>query len=125
MVAIGGPAAEEQIILAVINSNIKRKFDEIIYITKNYLESNAHHSTKQIHSRNSGALYANDYFAGHRLLQNAIFKRLFPKRSNILDINYPKIDIKLSFDLKLLRIYFQNEFNWFYQKIRKLFFLKT
>lgn len=125
MIAAGGPAAEEQVIIAVTNSKIKSKFDKIIYLTRDYLESNAHHSTKQIHSRNSSALYARDHFAGHQLLKNAIFRKLFPKKYNILDINYPKIDVKLSFDLKLFRIYFKNEFNWLYQKIRKIFSFKT
>jgi hypothetical protein len=125
MIAAGGPAAEEQIIIAVSDPNIKNKFDEFIYLTRNYLESNANHSTKQIHSRNSSALYANDHFAGHKLLLHSICKKLFPKKYNILDINYPKIDVKLSLNSKLLKIYFKNELNWIYQKIRKIANLRT
>jgi hypothetical protein len=125
MIAAGGPAAEEQIIIAISDPKIKKRFDEFIYLTRNYLESNANHSTKQIHSRNSSALYANDQFAGHKLLLYSIYKKLFPKKYNILDINYPKIDVKLSLNTKLLRIYFKNELNWVYQKIRKIANLKT
>ena len=104
MIAAGGPSAEEQVVIAATDKNIKQKFDQIIYLTRNYLESNSHHSTKQMHSRNSSALYANDHFAGHKLLKNSILKNFFPKKYNISDINYPKIDIKLTFDPKLLKI---------------------
>ncbi|MFT5795292.1 MAG: hypothetical protein ACI9W5_000243 [Ulvibacter sp.] len=125
MIAAGGPSAEEQVVIAATDKNIKQKFDQIIYLTRNYLESNSHHSTKQMHSRNSAALYANDHFAGHKLLKNSILKFFFPKKYNISDINYLKIDIKLTFDPKLLKIYFQNEFNWVLQKIRKILGKKT
>ncbi|MDA7704876.1 hypothetical protein N8772_00135 [Rickettsiales bacterium] len=125
MIAAGGPAAEEQIIIAATSPEIKNKFDNLIYLTKNYLESNIHHSTKQIHSRNSSALYANDYFAGHKLLKNAFLRFIFPKKYDFCNINYPKIDVKLSCNFKLLKIYFLNEFNWLYQKVRKLCQLQT
>ena len=119
MLAAGGPAAEEQIIIAATDKNIRKKFDKIIYLTRNYLESNSHHSTKQIHSRNSSAIYSNNYFAGHRLLINSLLKYFFPKKYDILDVNYPKIDVKLTCDIKILKIYFQNELNWLWQRIRK------
>lgn len=125
MIAAGGPASQDQVVIAVTNKKVKKKFDDIIYITRNYLESNAHHSTKQIHSRNSSSLYSDDNFAGHKLLKNAILKSIFPKKYNIFDINYSKIDLKIALDATLIKIYYQNELNWIKQKIKKIFGQKT
>ena len=62
MISVGGPAAEDQTVMAAVISKIRERLDDIIYLTRDYKESNVNHSAKQSHARHGNALNADESF---------------------------------------------------------------
>ncbi len=121
MLCVGGPAAEDQSILAGIISGVRERLDEIIYMTRDYKESNVNHSAKQSHARHGNALNADDSLTGHALLSLTLIRKLIGvSPEEVLEPDYKKIDIEFTIDPAKLKIYFGNELNWLKQKYKKL-----
>ena len=120
MLCVGGPAAEDQTVLATIIPKIRDKFDDIIYATRDYRESNVNHSAKQSHARHGNALNADKNLTGHSLLINILMRNLFGVNTeDALKPDYLKINVKFTINPKKLRIYFGNELNWLKQEYKK------
>jgi hypothetical protein len=120
MVCIGGPAAEDQTVLASMIGDVRKKLEDVIYITRDYQESNVNHSAKQSHARHGNALNADKNLTGHSILPVIIMRKLLgvdPK--DVLHPDYLKIDIEFTIDPKKLRIYFANELNWLKQEYKR------
>jgi hypothetical protein len=119
MFCIGGPAAEDQVVLACIIESLRSKLDGIFYIIRDYVESNIAHSAKQLHARHGNRLSADDELSGHKLAPILFMRKLLGVSLNeVLEPDYKKIDIKFDISPRKLRIYFGNELNWLKQKYR-------
>ena len=93
MLCIGGPAAENQVVLAGLIPT---------------------------HARHGGALNADSNLTGHALLPLILMRNLIgitPEEA--LDPDYKKIDVPFTIDPTKLRIYFGNEINYWKQKYRE------
>lgn len=120
MLCVGGPAAEDQIVMASIIDQVRARLDDIIYITRDYNESNVNHSAKQSHARHGNALNADEALSGHRLLPILLMRKLLGVTlDDVLESDYKKIDVEFTIDPKKLRIYFGNELNWLKQELKK------
>lgn len=120
MICIGGPAAENQVVLAGIIPKIRDKLYNITYITRDYKESNANHSAMQSHARHGNALNADSNLTGHALLPLILMRNLIGITSEeALDPDYRKIDVPFTIDPTKLRVYFGNEINYWQQKYRE------
>lgn len=120
MLAIGGPAAEDQVVLANIVDGIRNKLVKTTFLTRDYKESNVNHSAKQSHARHGNALNADDSLTGHALLPTFFLRKLLgvtPEET--LAPDYKKIDIKFEISPRKLKIYFGNEWNWLKQEWKK------
>ncbi|MBM5783035.1 MAG: hypothetical protein FJ368_06435, partial [Pelagibacterales bacterium] len=112
MVCVGGPAAEDQVVMASIIPQLREKLNDIVYLTRDYKESNVNHSAKQSHARHGNALNADEELTGHALLPTIIMRQLLGVDvEDTLDSDYRKVDVKFTIDPKKLRIYFGNELN--------------
>jgi hypothetical protein len=96
IIAVGGPSAHDQTILASIIPAIKEKHDVHFYC-RNYLESNVLHSALQSHARHGNALNADPILSGRHLLP-LVFKRLLLGVSleEVVERDFIKIDVKLN-----------------------------
>ncbi len=120
MLCIGGPAAEDQIVITNIIAGIRERLDRVVYLTRDYKESNVNHSAKQSHARHGNALNADASLTGHALLPVFIARKLFGvEPEEVLHPDYKKIDIKFEVDLRKLRIYMGNEINWLKQEYKR------
>lgn len=120
ILSIGGPAACDQAVLASLIPAIRHRLDGIIYLTKNYAESNVNHSAKQSHARDGSALNANESLTGHALLRIFMMRKIFGiKPQDVLKAHYTKIDVKFTLNFKKLGVYFGNELNWLKQKLKR------
>lgn len=120
MLCIGGPAAENQVVLAGLIPKIRERLNNITYITRAYKEANANHSAMQSHARHGNALNADPSLTGHALLPLILMRNLIgitPEEA--LDPDYRKIDVPFTIDPTKLRIYFGNEINYWKQKYRE------
>ena len=121
LVCIGGPATEDQVVMSGIIPSIRERLDDILYMTRDYKESNVNHSARQSHARHANALNADDSLTGHALLPILIMRKILGVDvEDVLDADYRKIDVKFTIDPKKLRIYFGNELNWLKQEYQKL-----
>ncbi len=120
MICIGGPSAEDQVVMASIVSKIRERLSNITYLTRDYKESNVNHSARQSHARHANALNADESLTGHALLPILLVRGLLGvDLEDTLEADYKKIDVKPEIDPKKLRIYFGNELNWLKQEYRK------
>jgi hypothetical protein len=120
MLCVGGPAAEDQTVLSSIISQIRSQLDYIVYLTKDYRESNVNHAAKQSHARHGNALNADPTLTGHALLPTLVLRALIGVTSEeAIEADYKKIDVPFTIDPKKLRIYFENELNYLKQSYRK------
>ncbi len=116
MLCVGGPAAEDQTVLASIIPEIRKGLGEIIYLTRDYKESNINHAAKQSHARHGNALNADQSLSGHSLLPIILMRNLIgitPEEAIAPD--FIKIDVPFTINPAKLRIYFGNELNWMKQ----------
>ena len=121
LLCIGGPATEDQVVMSGIITSIRERLDDILYMTRDYKESNVNHSARQSHARHANALNADDSLTGHALLPILIMRKILGSDvEDVLDADYRKIDVKFTIDPKKLRIYFGNELNWLKQEYRSL-----
>jgi len=121
MICVGGPAAEDQVVMSKIVSGVRERLTDVIYLTRDYKESNVNHSAKQSHARHGNALNADETLTGHALLPILVTRQLLgTDLEEVLDSDYKKIDVKFTIDPKKLRIYFGNELNWLKQEYKKL-----
>jgi hypothetical protein len=121
MVSVGGPAAEDQSVLSSYIPKIKEKLEEILFITRDYKESNVNHSAKQSHARHGNALNADGNLTGHALLPLLFIRSLLgvtPEET--LESDFKKIDVKFTLNPTKLAIYIGNELYWLYQVFKKL-----
>lgn len=120
MMCVGGPAAEDQIVISSVIQKINSALKQRIYLTRDYRESNVNHSAKQSHSRHASALNADESLTGHALLP-VLLKRLIigDDLKEVLDPDYRKVDVKPSINPRRIGIYFGNELHWIKQKIRE------
>lgn len=121
MTCVGGPSAEDQVVLASMISEIRDRLDDIVYMARDYKESNANHSAMQSHARHGTALNADRNLTGHALLPVIFMRSLLgitPEES--LDPDYKKVDVRPTIDPTKLKIYFGNELNWLRQEYKKL-----
>ncbi len=115
MMCVGGPAAEDQIVMASIIEKIRSR---LIYITRDYLESNSNHSAKQSNVRAVDGDYS---LQRHNLLPIMLMRQLIGViLKDVLEPDYKKIDVEFTINPKKLRIYFGNELNWLQKKYQKL-----
>ena len=120
MICVGGPAAEDQVVMSKIIAGVKDRLEDVIYLTRDYKESNVNHSAKQSHARHGNALNADETLTGHALLPILIVRQLLGTNlEDVLDSDYKKIDVKFTIDPKKLKIYFGNELNWLKQEYKK------
>ena len=120
MLCVGGPAAEDQTVMAGVIDQVRARLDDIVYITRDYKESNVNHSAKQSHARHGNALNADDALSGHKLLPILLIRKLIGiDLEDVLEPDYVKIDVKFTIDPRKLRIYFGNELNWLKQELKK------
>ena len=110
IVAVGGPSAHDQTLLASIIPAIKDKH-EVHFYCRNYLESNVLHSALQSHARHGNALNADPILSGRHLLP-LVFKRLIMGVSldEVVERDFIKIDVKLNKFAYVIE-YVKNEFN--------------
>lgn len=126
MMSVGGPAAEDQVVIASIIPEIRRRLDKIIYLTRDYKESNVNHAAKQSHARHGNALNADENLTGHALLPKIMLRALLGiSPEEAVEPDFRKVDVKFTIDPKKLRIYFGNELNWLIQEYRSLHGLVT
>lgn len=117
MLCVGGPAAEDQAVLAGVIDQVRGRLEDIVFITRDYKESNVNHSAKQSHARHGNALNADEALSGHRIMPVLLMRKLLGVSvDDTLDPNYIKIDIPFTIDPKKLGIYFGNELNWLKQE---------
>lgn len=122
MMCVGGPSASDQAVMSVMIPAIAKKLDKIIYATRNYSESNVAHSAKQYHIRHANALNADPALTGHRIFVQVVKRLIFGlKPKNIVASDFLKIDVKLTLNPRVLKIYLGNEINGIKQNIRALF----
>lgn len=120
MICVGGPAAEDQVVMGSFIPSIKEKLNDILYITRDYRESNVNHSAKQSHARHGNALNADSELTGHALLPTLIMRKLLGiSLEETLESDYRKVDVQPTLDPKKLKIYFGNELNWLKQEYKK------
>ncbi len=120
MICVGGPAAEDQVVMSKIIAGVKSRLEDVIYITRDYKESNVNHSAKQSHARHGNALNADEALTGHALLPTLLLRKfLGTDPEEVLDSDYRKIDVKFTIDPRKLRIYFGNELNWLKQEYKR------
>ncbi len=120
MICVGGPAAEDQVVMSKIIARVRDRLEDVIYLTRDYKESNVNHSAKQSHARHGNALNADETLTGHALLPILIVRQLLGANlEDVLDSDYKKIDVKFTIDPKKLKIYFGNELNWLKQEYKK------
>jgi hypothetical protein len=120
MICVGGPAAEDQVVISSVINKVRTKLDDIVYITRDYKESNVNHSAKQSHARHGTALNADESLSGHKLLPVLLMRSLIgTKLEDVLEPDYKKIDVKFTIDPKKLRVYFGNELNWLKQEYKR------
>lgn len=120
MMCVGGPAAEDQSVMTGMISSVREKLDDVVYMTRDYAESNANHSAMQSHARHGNALNADRELTGHALLPTIILRGLIGiTTEETMDPDYRKVDVQLTIDPKKLRIYFGNELNWLKQEYRR------
>lgn len=120
MLCVGGPAAEDQTVMAGVIDRVRARLDDIVYITRDYKESNVNHSAKQSHARHGNALNADEALSGHKLLPILLMRKLIGiDLEDVLEPDYVKIDVKFTIDPEKLRIYFGNELNWLKQELIK------
>jgi hypothetical protein len=120
MMCVGGPAAEDQVVMAKIISGVRERLDDVIYLTRDYKESNVNHSARQSHARHGNALNADEALTGHSLLPTLLMRKLLgTDPEDVLDSDYRKIDVQFTIDPRKLRIYFGNELNWLKQEYKK------
>jgi hypothetical protein len=120
MICIGGPASEDQVVMATIIAKIRDRLSETTYLTRNYQESNVSHSARQSHARHANALNADESLTGHSLLPILMMRKLLgTDLEDVLESDYRKIDVKFDIDPKKLRIYFGNELNWLRQEYKR------
>lgn len=120
MICVGGPAVEDQVVMAKIIPAIRDRLSDITYITRDYKESNVNHSARQSHARHANALNADEFLTGHALLPMLLMRKLLGvDLEDVLDSDYRKIDVKFTLDPKKLKIYFGNELNWLKQEYKK------
>jgi len=118
MMCVGGPAAEDQIVMASIMENIRTR---LIYVTKDYLESNVNHSAKQSNARHGTTLNADTSLSGHGLLPVLLMRKLIGVTlQDVLEPDYKKVDVEFTIDPAKLKIYFGNELNWLQKRYQKL-----
>jgi len=121
MMCVGGPAAEDQAVIASLIPEIFNKIDKIIYVTRNYNESNVAHSAKQYHIRHANALNADPHLTGRNIIKAVLRRALFGmKPREIVDSGFLKIDVAPTLNFKTLGIYLGNEFNSIKQSFRSL-----
>jgi hypothetical protein len=123
MLCIGGPACEEQVVIASAIEPIRSKLDNIIYLARDYAESNVNYSAKQSHARHGTALNFDPELTGHAVLYE-FFRRLIfgDKIENLINPDYKKVDIKYDFwNISKWKIYMLNELNWALQEVKRLF----
>ncbi|MFT7087684.1 MAG: hypothetical protein ACJAZX_001124 [Rickettsiales bacterium] len=121
MMCIGGPAAEDQVVMAGVIEQISARLDSIIYATRDYRESNVNHSARQSIARHGNALNADEALSGHRLVPILLMRKLIGvDLEDVLEPDYTKVDIEFTIDPRKLRIYFGNELNWLKQELKKL-----
>ncbi len=121
MVCVGGPAAEDQVVMSQVIDKIREKLTDVLYITRDYKESNINHSAKQSHARHGNALNADSELTGHALIPTLIMRQILGvSLEETLDSDYRKVDVKFTLDPKKIRIYFGNELNWLKQEYRKI-----
>ncbi len=120
MICVGGPAAEDQVVMAKVIFDIRKKLEDIIYLTRDYKESNVSHSAKQSHARHGNALNADESLTGHALLPTLLMRKILGTSiEDVLDSDYKKIDVQFTIDPRKLRIYFANELNWLKQEYKR------
>lgn len=120
MVCVGGPAAEDQVLLSTLIESVKSKLTDIVYLVDDHKESNIIHSAQQSHARHGSALNASRSLTGHSLLPKLILRKILGVNlEKVVDSNYLKIDIS-DVSFSKLRIYFGNEINWLKQEYRKI-----
>ena len=121
MICIGGPAAEDQVLISSIIDQVRVRLDDILYITRDYRESNISHSAKQSHARHGNALNADEALSGHKLIPILLMRKLLGvDLEEVLEPDYTKIDVEFTIDPRKLRIYFGNELNWLKQEFKKM-----
>ncbi len=120
MICVGGPAAEDQVVISAVVNKVRTRLDDIIYITRDYKESNVNHSAKQSYARHGTALNADESLSGHKLLPVLLMRSLIgTSLADILEPDYNKIDVEFTIDPRKLRIYFGNELNWLKQEYKR------
>jgi hypothetical protein len=120
MICVGGPAAEDQVVMSKIITAVRDRLEDVIYLTRDYRESNVNHSAKQSHARHGNALNADETLTGHTLLPILMIRKMLGNTlDEVLDSDYKKIDVEFTIDPKKLRIYFGNELNWLKQEYKK------
>jgi hypothetical protein len=120
MMCVGGPAAEDQSVLASIIPEIRKQLGQILYLTKDYRESNVNHAAKQSHARHGNALNADSSLTGHSLLPIILMRNLIgvtPEEA--VEPDFKKIDVPFTIDPAKLRIFFGNELNWLRQVYKR------
>jgi hypothetical protein len=122
MLCIGGPACEEQVVMASVIEPIKSKLDKIIYMTRDYAESNVNYSAMQSHARHGTALNFDPALTGHAVLFEFFRRLLFgDKIENVFYTDYKKVDLKFDFwNISKWKIYMLNEVNWALQETKRL-----
>ncbi len=117
MMCVGGPAAEDQTVLATLVPAIRERLDDMVYMTRDYIESNVNHSAKQSHARHGNALNADESLTGHALLPSIIMRKMLGvSAEEAIEPDFRKVDVKFTVDPRKLRIYFGNELNWMKQE---------
>lgn len=120
MICVGGPSAEDQVVMANVIEKVRERLDDVIYLTRDYKESNVNHSAKQSHARHGSALNSDEELTGHALFPILLMRKILGTNpEDTLDSDYKKIDVKFTIDPKKLRIYFGNELNWLKQEYKK------
>lgn len=120
MLCIGGPAAEDQSVIASIIPEVRRGLGEILYLTRDYKESNVNHAAKQSHARHGNALNADESLTGHSLLPLIIMRNLIGiSAKDSIRPDFVKVDVPFTIDPIKLGIYFGNELNWLQQVYRR------
>ncbi len=120
MLCVGGPAAEDQVVLASVITGVREKLNDILYITRDYKESNVNHAAKQSHARHGNALNADSRLTGHSLIPLIVMRKLIGvSLEEALEPDFIKVDVEFTIDPKKLKIYFGNELNWLKQQYKK------
>ncbi len=126
VMAVGGPAAEDQILLSSFIPSLREKINSF-FISAGWANTNQSNSAMQVHARHGNALNADSALTGHALLSKLLQRELIKiivgpaneLRKSIEEPDYRKIHVKFTLDPRKLKIYLGNEINWAKQKFRK------